>query len=207
MLLHNHYFLHSEDLHPIAPRRLTRKPAPPPPQEKPYTVAVSASVKQGQHPVQSQTWPRQAVAPQELDSVDNGETLQDKQSDKKPSIPDKPHPPDRVSSLPGHGHSSRPSIPPPVVPAGHQRSASTGTPVTIPGVTLQNSGNGAPNSMDQGKGRRSLGTPEKDIDIANASNNQLNTNSLNRQSIARPPRPMPPPPPPPESTIVEETHL
>ena len=174
---------------------------------------MSASVKQGQHPAQSQTWPRQAVAPQEISVVNNHVTLQEKQNGRKPSIPDKPNPPDRISSLPGHGHSGRPTIPPPVVPPGHQRSASTGTPVTVPGVPL--SGSSTPNSVDQGKGQRSSGTPEKDSDLANASNNQLssqdssklNTNSLNRQSIARPLRPMPPPPPPPESTIVEETHL
>ena len=220
MLLHNHSYLHSEEFHPIAPRRPTRKPAPPPPQEKPYNVAVSASMKQGHPPAQSQTWPRQAampqlVTPQENEAVGNNSAEQDKdkQTEKKPSLLEKPHPPDRVSSLPGH--ANRPTLPPPVVPPGHQRSASMGTPVTIPGGTLNNTSSEKTNSVDQGNVRRSFGTPEKDsVDIAAAGNqlpspdsSKLNTNSLNRQSIARPPRPLPPPPPPPESTITEETHL
>ena len=212
MLFHNHYFLHSEDLHPIPPRRMTRKPAPPPPpQDKIPSVTMTPSAKQGQHPPQSQTWPRQAVPPQETDVINNHLTAADKKNNRRPSVPDKPNPPDRVSSLPGHGHSTRPTIPPPVVP-GHQRSASTGTPVTVPGVPF--SGSSTSSSMEQGKDQRSSATPDKDIDIMDGSNAQLspdtsklNTNSLNRQSVARPPRPLPPPPPPPENTITEETHL
>lgn len=219
MLLHKHSYLHSEELHPIAPRRLTRKPAPPPPQEKPYNVAVSASMKPGHPPAQSQTWPRHAapqlVTPQDSEAVGDGSAESDKDipSEKKPALLEKPHPPDRVSSLPGH--ASRPTLPPPVVPPGHQRSASMGTPVTIPGGTLNNASKEKTNSVDQGNVRSSSVTPEKDImDIAAAGkqlpspdSSKLNTNSLNRQSIARPPRPLPPPPPPPENTITEETHL
>ena len=224
MLLHNHSYLHSEESHPVAPqRRLTRKPAPPPPQEKPYNVAASASVKPGYTPAQlSQTWPRQAapqlVTPQDNETVGNDSTEPDKDipSERKPTIQEKPHPPDRVSSLPGH--ATRPTLPPPVVPTGHQRSASMGTPVTIPGGTLDSASKEKTNSADQGNIRSSSLTPEKDIMDISAAGNQLpspdssklNTNSLNRQSIARPARPLPPPPPPPENTITEEsysTHL
>ncbi|XP_053393124.1 rho GTPase-activating protein 44-like isoform X7 [Mercenaria mercenaria] len=128
----------SEDLHPVI-RRPTRKPAPPPP-ERPYSVAVSASVRPGEQSTQFQTWPRQALTPQG-DSSPSTLTRSDRQ---KTLPPDRPNPPDRISSLPHGSQSSqgdRPKIPPPVVPPGHQRSASTGAPVTIPGAPLHSMDN------------------------------------------------------------------
>ncbi|XP_052266114.1 rho GTPase-activating protein 44-like isoform X2 [Dreissena polymorpha] len=117
-------------------RRVTRKPAPPPPPERPHSVAVTASFK----PLAAayQTWPRQAATPiaEDEDNIEKGSEIEETRAEK----PERPHPPDRVSSLPhgaSHMHSDRPKIPPPLVPPSHKRSASTGAPVTIPGNGLQ----------------------------------------------------------------------
>lgn len=128
----------SEDFQSVV-RRPTRKPAPPPP-ERPYSVAVSASVRPGEQASQYQTWPRQALTPQG-DSSPSTLSRSDKQ---KTLPPDRPNPPERISSLQSGSQSNqgdRPKIPPPVVPPGHQRSASTGAPVTIPGTPLHHMDN------------------------------------------------------------------
>jgi hypothetical protein len=132
-------------------------------------------------------------------------------SDKQKTLPpDRPNPPERISSLQSGSQSNqgdRPKIPPPVVPPGHQRSASTGAPVTIPGTPLHH--------MDNEKLTGSL-TPNTGLHPDNGALNhsqlqhpqdKLSHSSLNRHTIARPPRPMPPPPPPPDNSIVEQTHL
>ncbi|XP_060581327.1 rho GTPase-activating protein 44-like isoform X5 [Ruditapes philippinarum] len=194
----------SEDFQSVV-RRPTRKPAPPPP-ERPYSVAVSASVRPGEQASQYQTWPRQALTPQG-DSSPSTLSRSDKQ---KTLPPDRPNPPERISSLQSGSQSNqgdRPKIPPPVVPPGHQRSASTGAPVTIPGTPLHH--------MDNEKLTGSL-TPNTGLHPDNGALNhsqlqhpqdKLSHSSLNRHTIARPPRPMPPPPPPPDNSIVEQTHL
>lgn len=186
-------------------RRPTRKPAPPPP-ERPYSVAVCASMNPGEQSSQFQTWPRQTAAPQG-DNTANSLSQSDKQ---KTLPPDRPNPPERVSSLnaaPYHSHADRPKIPPPVVPPGHKRSASTGAPVTIPGSSLETT------DIEELTGRSSPHVGIQPDNGAFASHNQLQphqqltSSSLNRHSIARPPRPMPPPPPPPDNNVVEQTHL
>lgn len=192
-------------------RRQPRKPAPPPPErpDRPYSVAVSASVKTGLSPSsQYQTWPRQAAPPAEDDS--NTLLPNEKTKTLPHDRPDRPQPPERNSSLPHH--SDRPKVPPPVVPPTHRRSASTGNTVDIPGGQLKD-----PISESATGSSPYLQAGAHNEPLTHNHNNQLTpqqptdkltpTSSFNRQSVARPPRPLPPPPPPPESSIVEQTHL
>lgn len=187
-------------------RRPTRKPAPPPP-ERPYSVAVSATIRPGEQSARFQTWPRNAVAPQG-DASPNVLSRSDKP---KTLPPDRPNPPERISSLPHgtlHNPGDRPKIPPPVVPPGHQRSASTGAPVTIPGAPLHT----VDNEQLTGSLNPNTGL-HPDNGAYSHSHSQLQPQDKlnpNRHSIhiARSLRPMPPPPPPPDNAlVVEQTHL
>ncbi|XP_052266116.1 rho GTPase-activating protein 44-like isoform X4 [Dreissena polymorpha] len=198
-------------------RRVTRKPAPPPPPERPHSVAVTASFK----PLAAayQTWPRQAATPiaEDEDNIEKGSEIEETRAEK----PERPHPPDRVSSLPhgaSHMHSDRPKIPPPLVPPSHKRSASTGAPVTIPGNGLQctkfDSTSGSPYSSTALSGDHEsppvLTNSNNQLSVAQTvdSNNSVSSSlSTNKQITARSLRVLPPPPPPPEATIVEQTHL
>ena len=189
------FFLHSEE--PFL-RKPPRKPAPPPPPERPYSVAVTAAIMPNQQAQQFQTWPRQAAPPQMESSNDATQAV-----DKQKTLPgEKPALPER--HLSHHGTSDRPKVPPPVVPPGHHRSASTGAPVTVPGNSLHHT------EYDPGSGSPYL---QVESHLESRFNNQLmpqpdKSISLNRHTISRPPRPSPPPPPPrPESPPVEETHL
>ncbi|XP_050390050.2 rho GTPase-activating protein 44 isoform X2 [Patella vulgata] len=121
-------------------KRTAKKPAPPPPPDRPYTVAVTASVtKQNTNPYQ--TWPRHQGAP--LASPEIGSSTVDIEEETiptKPAIVDRPHPPDRPTGPP----PDRPKAPPPLAPhpQGHNRSASTGAMFINQQAPLQESPNG-----------------------------------------------------------------
>ncbi|WAQ95858.1 RHG44-like protein [Mya arenaria] len=212
----------SEDMQPSSiQRRQTRKPAPPPPPERPHSVAVTASLKLDS---QYKTWPRQAspVVEEEPD-INTREESEQTTTTLLADKPSRPNPPERISSLSSsapHHHPDRPKVPPPVAPPKHTRSASTGAPVTIPSNQLQVSGNKNLAGSASGSSLDTGGLHETTRPLSN-SNNQLtpeytpntadskpqSSSSLARQSISRPPRPLPPPPPPPDSAIIEQTHL
>ncbi|KAK3578728.1 hypothetical protein CHS0354_010110 [Potamilus streckersoni] len=129
-------------------RRQVRKPAPPPPPDRPFSVAVTASVKPNSQ--QFQTWPRQVVGVPVTEggqgvanTAAQPEKIKTMPPDKRSVPPEKLYPTlSKDSNLPGtpsysagtldrqhHGHPERPKVPPPIVP-GHHRSASTGAPVS-----------------------------------------------------------------------------
>ncbi|XP_021348876.1 rho GTPase-activating protein 44-like isoform X5 [Mizuhopecten yessoensis] len=134
----------SEQTSPKIQQRVTRKPAPPPPPNRPFSVAVTASVAK---PVQYQTWPRQGGGTEAGSPGGEESTDQVKAPPERPSFPpEKPsHAPHRSSTI-SHSHADRPSmpppdrpkVPPPVAPM-HQRSASTGSPNSILVTTLGDS--------------------------------------------------------------------
>lgn len=167
---------------------------------------MSANLKVGPNQsVSYQTWPRQAAPPVE----DELNTIPSETKTMPQDRPDRPQPPERISSMPHH--VERPKVPPPVVPPAHKRSASTGAPVVIPGSQQLNTMN-----SESASGSSPFLQAGTQVDPAlHNHNNQLTPppadkltpSSLNRQSVARPARPLPPPPPPPENTIVEQTHL
>ncbi|KAL5019118.1 hypothetical protein ScPMuIL_004840 [Solemya velum] len=210
----------SEQMSPRAPKRVSKKQAPPPPQ-RPFSVAVTASV--GRSSNQSQTWPRQFSNPaqQEVEEISQEEGKKHSSPPIRPALPpDKPvfnqerNSGDRatlpLTSSDRHGGlpPERPKLPPPIAPQ-HQRSASTGaSPVATPANTLS--------SDDKGSSSRTCSNDSlnKEVGTTLTSNNMslitdklANSNSISRQSSSsRPARPTPPPPPPP-SKIIEETHL
>lgn len=205
-------------------KRFSKKQAPPPPQ-RPFAVAVTASVAKSSN--QSQTWPRQVSAPvhQEVEESCHEEVKKQHSSPPtRPALPpDKPvlnqerNPSDRATlpMTPSDRQSGgsglppeRPKLPPPIAPQ-HQRSASTGaSSVVIPANTLS--------SDDKGSSSRNCSNDSlnKEVGMTLTTNNMsltsdklTNSNSIGRQSsTSRPARPTPPPPPPP-SKIIEETHL
>lgn len=134
----------SEQTSPKILRRGTRKPAPPPPPNRPFSVAVTASVTK---PVQYQTWPRQGGGLEPESPGAEEPTDRVKAPPERPSCPpEKPsHAPHRASTI-SHSHAERPTmpppdrpkIPPPVTPM-HQRSASTGSPNSILASSLGDS--------------------------------------------------------------------
>ncbi|KAL3877618.1 hypothetical protein ACJMK2_035307 [Sinanodonta woodiana] len=131
-------------------RRQVRKPAPPPPPDRPFSVAVTASVKPNSQ--QFQTWPRQVVGVPQTEgqgatnAAAQPEKIKTMPPDKRSVPPEKLYPTlPKDSNLQGtqsysagtldrqhHGHPERPKVPPPIVP-GHHRSASTGAPVAVSG--------------------------------------------------------------------------
>ncbi|XP_060065343.1 rho GTPase-activating protein 44-like isoform X2 [Ylistrum balloti] len=153
----------SEQTSPKIQRRATRKPAPPPPPNRPFSVAVTASVTK---PVQYQTWPRQGgvVEPENAGGEETSDRI--KAPPERPSIPpEKPsHAPHRSSTI-SHSHSERPSmpppdrpkIPPPMAPM-HQRSASTGSPNSILVTSLGDS-----TSPQNGQGSLSSSKAAQDL--------------------------------------------
>lgn len=159
-------------------------------------MAVSSNLKAPQS-AQYQTWPRQAAP---LAEDDDDLTLTNEQVKAA-----RPQPPERNSSLPHH--IDRPKVPPPVVPPTHKRSASTGAPTIVPGgqlnkVNSESATGSSPflqtESVEHNHNQQL--TPQQPADT-------LTHSSFNKQSVVRPPRPMPPPPPPPDTAIVEQTHL
>ncbi|XP_059151370.1 rho GTPase-activating protein 44-like isoform X3 [Physella acuta] len=130
-----------EPLSPVQ-RRGTRKPAPPPPPERPFTVMVTATTALGTnrpeatHPAESdgsvnngqfQTWPRSAP----LASPDSPSEQQQEKSKLPSGHLDRP-------SMPPPDRPQRPRMPPTLntsVGRGHQRSASTGTMINQTTVT------------------------------------------------------------------------
>ncbi|XP_060065346.1 rho GTPase-activating protein 17-like isoform X4 [Ylistrum balloti] len=210
----------SEQTSPKIQRRATRKPAPPPPPNRPFSVAVTASVTK---PVQYQTWPRQGgvVEPENAGGEETSDRI--KAPPERPSIPpEKPsHAPHRSSTI-SHSHSERPSmpppdrpkIPPPMAPM-HQRSASTGSPNSILVTSLGDStspqnGQGSLSSSKAAQDLTSIGDHPQ-ISSSHGSGplltsqyNQLPqpvdptpiSNRLSCQVTARPvpARPSPPPP-------------
>ncbi|KAL3877621.1 hypothetical protein ACJMK2_035307 [Sinanodonta woodiana] len=206
-------------------RRQVRKPAPPPPPDRPFSVAVTASVKPNSQ--QFQTWPRQVVGVPQTEgqgatnAAAQPEKIKTMPPDKRSVPPEKLYPTlPKDSNLQGtqsysagtldrqhHGHPERPKVPPPIVP-GHHRSASTGAPVAVSGsLFLGQTGNENQGSQRTSEGEQDS-SPWSQIADQLSPQDKLASPNINRQSIARPPRPMPPPPPPPhENAIVEETHL
>ncbi|XP_050390057.2 rho GTPase-activating protein 44 isoform X7 [Patella vulgata] len=181
-------------------KRTAKKPAPPPPPDRPYTVAVTASVtKQNTNPYQ--TWPRHQGAP--LASPEIGSSTVDIEEETiptKPAIVDRPHPPDRPTGPP----PDRPKAPPPLAPhpQGHNRSASTGAMFINQQAPLQES----PNGQGLFSSRESLEN-EPHI-LTSPSDSSLSSFQIDKHgSSKRASRPTPPPPPPPLNKESEDTHL
>ncbi|XP_033739440.1 rho GTPase-activating protein 44-like isoform X2 [Pecten maximus] len=208
----------SEQTSPKIQRRATRKPAPPPPPNRPFSVAVTASVTK---PVQYQTWPRQGggIEPESPGGEESADRM--KAPPERPSCPpEKPsHAPHRASTI-SHSHSERPTmpppdrpkIPPPVAPM-HQRSASTGSPNSILVTSLGDSpspqnGQGSLSSSKAAQDLTSIGdhpqipTSHGPGPLLTSQYNQLQqplepvSNRLSCQGSVRPvpARPSPPPP-------------
>ncbi|XP_069124723.1 rho GTPase-activating protein 44-like isoform X4 [Argopecten irradians] len=206
----------SEQTSPKILRRGTRKPAPPPPPNRPFSVAVTASVTK---PVQYQTWPRQGGGLEPESPGAEEPTDRVKAPPERPSCPpEKPsHAPHRASTI-SHSHAERPTmpppdrpkIPPPVTPM-HQRSASTGSPNSILASSLGDSpspqnGQGSLSSSKAAQDLTSIGdhpqTSQGPGPVLTSQYNQLQqpvepaSNRLSYQGPARhvPARPSPPPP-------------
>ncbi|XP_069124721.1 rho GTPase-activating protein 44-like isoform X2 [Argopecten irradians] len=163
----------SEQTSPKILRRGTRKPAPPPPPNRPFSVAVTASVTK---PVQYQTWPRQGGGLEPESPGAEEPTDRVKAPPERPSCPpEKPsHAPHRASTI-SHSHAERPTmpppdrpkIPPPVTPM-HQRSASTGSPNSILASSLGDSP-----SPQNGQGSLSSSKAAQDLtSIGNSFKNE-----------------------------------
>ena len=195
---------------PKVQRRLTKKPAPPPPPDRPYSVAVTASMSRGtgNGAQTSQTWPRNVP----LNSPESppaggahqgdGGVKQHSPQERRPSAHERPHgpPPDRPSAPP----PERPKAPPTLQSSdqqssgGHQRSASTGA------MHINTSAGPSPGSASHESLQAGMGTS---LTAGHGNVLPSGTSTLGRHSSMRPARPNPPPPPPPINQHSEETHL
>ncbi|XP_041363788.1 rho GTPase-activating protein 44-like isoform X2 [Gigantopelta aegis] len=139
-----------EQVSPKMLRRQTRKQAPPPPPDRPYSVAVTATVSTRPTVNQSSTWPRNApLASPESPSEAGGE-VQTLTERVKPLPSEKSHPHhDRPAGPPPEKPEKpeRPMGPPParpsIPPTNHQRSLSTGANINLtPAAAAQDSSSG-----------------------------------------------------------------
>lgn len=195
---------------PKVQRRLTKKPAPPPPPDRPYSVAVTASVSRGtgNGAQTSQTWPRNVPLnspespPAGGTHQGDGGVKQHSPQERRPSAHERPHgpPPDRPSAPP----PERPKAPPTLQSndqqssGGHQRSASTGA------MHINTNAGPSPGSASHESLQVGMGTS---LTAGHGNVLPSGTSTLGRHSSMRPARPNPPPPPPPINQHTEETHL
>ncbi|XP_076445291.1 rho GTPase-activating protein 44-like isoform X2 [Babylonia areolata] len=171
---------------PKVQRRPSKKPAPPPPPERPYSVAVTASVSKGSGSHNEDKRP----SPPERRISTHLERPQCPPPE-RPSVPppERPKGPPPVSA--GNQH-------PPGGSGGHHRSSSTGA-MCITTEAGPNAGSSSKDSLQAGVGTSLTAGPGNMI--------LSGTSTLGRHSSMRPARPNPPPPPPPVNMHTEETHL
>lgn len=208
---------------PKTSKRVPKKPAPPPPPERPYSVAVTATMGgKFDSSVQCMTWPRQAGNTSPM------ETPQEK-TEKSKSPPERPVTGPEKSINPHRAHTihyshtdrpsvpppERPKIPPPVVP-NHQRSASTGSPANIDAPpptfeTMPQNGQGRLSASQESFDNIQGMGPLNKNPLTNSSNQLIiqtekppANQGLNHQGSTKPPRPSVTPKP---SKITEQTHL
>ncbi|XP_041363792.1 rho GTPase-activating protein 44-like isoform X5 [Gigantopelta aegis] len=214
-----------EQVSPKMLRRQTRKQAPPPPPDRPYSVAVTATVSTRPTVNQSSTWPRNApLASPESPSEAGGE-VQTLTERVKPLPSEKSHPHhDRPAGPPPEKPEKpeRPMGPPParpsIPPTNHQRSLSTGANINLtPAAAAQDSssGQGSLNSSPDSLNKETVSSLTSHLLSTATPSSDMHANSVglpraataSSQSMRVASRPIPPPPPPPINKSTEETHL